>query len=266
MTAETSVEQTTAQAKEARKSKRAGQSCITLFVVAVIVVAMMSFGKVPFVMSGGSDGSRLDFDLASCLGILMGFYAMLFMLTNIRRILSLPTARKVLGLIGGLGLIAHTVIALAAPLSYGVGTAGPVGSGGYMSIGRSGAEQWVVDGNTYAIASTYYLHLPQGLQYTIEYPVKLGASLESMNDKRALGIAFPLIKHAYVNGLYERLKVTKAGQGAVVPSRIGVTLVEWQEGNARGYRVAMSLNQIKKRIEQEAAANSTSRPTSSPMP
>jgi len=111
----------------------------------------------------------------------------------------------------------------------------------------------VVDGKTWDIAATYYLRLPQGLQFTIEYPYRFNGAAERMNDEGALAIVFPLMKHAYTKGLYRRGAILKVGEGRLTPSRIGVTLFEKVNGNVHGYRVGLSLAQIRERIAQATA-------------
>jgi hypothetical protein len=255
MVDQTSNEQAAVENREASKIKRVGQTCVSMFVV--FVISLLSFGKAPFAKVTGTDGSRVNFNLISCLGVAMGVFAFIFVLTNFKRILRLMTMKKVLGLIGWFGLIVHAILALLLPLSYGAGTPAAVGTAGNQLLAQSGPEEWIVDGKAYKIASTYYLRLPEGFQYTIEYPYRFSQTDRNMDDDRALAAVFPLMKHAYTNGLHTRASVTKIGQGALVPSRIGVTLFEKDGGNTRGYRVALSLDQIKKRIEQESASRST---------
>ena len=227
--------------------KRAGGSCITLFVVFVIV--LFAFGKSPVNRITGDGDSRINFNMISCLGIALGFYALFFIPIRLRTILKLTTAKKVLGLIGGIGLIIHSVIAIAMPLSYGTAPQ-PVGTSGNQPMARSGPERWQIDGNRYRIESTYHLNVSGGLQYTIEYPWKFKIPIAEMNDARALEIVFPLMKHAYEKGFYKRLKISKLGKGNMAVSRIGVTLFERRGKEVGGYKVALSLDEIKSRIEQ----------------
>ncbi|MCK4627285.1 MAG: hypothetical protein KAV00_18370 [Phycisphaerae bacterium] len=240
---------------QARVIKRAGQSCITLFVV--FVIALFAFGKTPLNRVTGEESSRINFNVISCLGIALGFYALFFIPIRLRTILKLTTAKKVLGLIGGAGLIAHSIIAIS--LSYSAPQAAV--TIGYSPMAQSGSEQWQIDGKEYRIESTYYLALPEGLQYTItiEYPWKFEGPEVPMNDERALEIVFPLMKHAYEKGFYKRANISKAGQGALSPSRIGVAIIKVGEQTLSGYRVALSLDEIKRRIEQENP--SASKPT-----
>jgi len=247
MSEQVQQEQTPVDRADALKAKRAGQTCITVFVV--FLVSLLSFGKAPISRVAGTDGSRVNFNLISCLGVAMGVFAFFFLLLRLKGILRLSMTRKALGLIGSLGLIAHTILAFL-PLSYAARSVQPAGTAGNRPLGVGGSEQWVIDGKTYRISSTYHLQLPEGFQFTIEHPYRFGQAHRSMNDARALEIALPLMKYAYANGLHKRTSVTKLGQGKVVPSRIGVVLVERQGGTARGYRVALGLQQIKERMER----------------
>ena len=111
-----------------------------------------------------------------------------------------------------------------------------------------------IDGRTYRVAGSHYLMLPAGLQYTIEYPCRFRSSDGPMNDERALEIVFPLMKHAYQRGLHRRRTVTKVGRGPVAPSRIGVVLFTRQGQRVQGYRVALTLGEIKRRIAQGSAS------------
>jgi len=200
-------------------------------------------------VSGGGT-SLLDFDLISCLGVAAGAFALLFLLTNLRRITRLPAARKTLGLVACAGLIVHAGLALFMPLSYGHGRA--VGTGGNQPFARTGPEQWMVEGKPWPIESTYYLRLGESVQYTIEYPYRFGGAIQDMNDSKALGVVFPLMKHAYANGLYKRGGIVKVGKGPLPTTQIGVALFERNAQTVRGYRVSLTLDEIRERIEKEA--------------
>ena len=245
--------------RDALKTRRAGQTSITLF--AVFIITLLSFGRAPVAMQPG--GGRMNLDLVSCLGVAMGMFAFLFVLTSHRRILRLTTARKVLGLVGSVGLILHTILALASPISCGAAPGQPAGLGGRQPLAVGGPEQWQIDGRTYDVSSTYYLPLPEGLQYTIEYPRDFTSADADMNDERALQIVFPLMRHAYASGLYKRAAITGLGPGAAEPMRIGVVLVQRNDGVARGYRVALSLDRIKERMAA-ATSSAATLPTSDP--
>lgn len=233
---------------EARKARRAGQTCYTLLVL--FAVTLFAFGKPPWLWISDGGTSRLDFDLISCLGVAAGAFALLFLLTNLRRIIRLPAARKTLGLVACAGLIVHAGLALFMPLSHGHSRA--VGTGGNQPFARTGPEQWLLAGESWPIESTYYLRLGESVQYTIEYPYRFGGAIQNMNDSKALGVVFPLMKHAYTNGLYKRGGILKVGKGPLPITQIGVALFERNGQTVRGYRVSLTLDEIRRRIEIEA--------------
>ncbi len=258
MTKQPAQEQAGLSKRDALKVKRTGQSSITMFVV--FVISLLSFGQAPISRIAGTDGYRMNFNLFSCLGVAMGIFALIFLLTSYKRIMRLTKARKVLGLVGSIGLIVHTILALFLPLSYGASAVRPAGTAGYRPMTVSGAEQWIIDGKTYSISSTHGLLLPDGLQFTIEYPYRFSDADRNMDDARALEIVFPLMEHAYRHNLYNRATVTKLGQGKVVPSRIGVVLLDRQGENTRGYRVALSLDRVRERMGRGVAIGSDASP------
>ena len=240
--------------KQPSIARRAGQNCIALFVL--FVITLLAFGKAPLTRTAIDGGSGADFNLISCLGLIGGVYALVFLILRFRMVLSLAATKKVLGLVGGFGLIVHSLLALVVLLSWGAGAS--VGTGGFSPMAQSGAEQWRIDGKTYPIRSTYYLRLREGLQYTIEYPCRLPVPLEQMNNQRALKIALPLMKHAYQQGLYKRATIGKLGRGRVAPSRIGVVLLESPGGRAGGYRIALPVGEIRRRITSASAPTTRS--------
>jgi hypothetical protein len=124
------------------------------------------------------------------------------------------------------------------------------GTGGHHVLAKEGPENWKIGGQWYRISSSYYLRLPVGLQFTLEYPHKFDSAAAPMNDERALEIVFPLMRHAYEKGLYKRSSISKLGEGQLEPTRIGVVLWEGQGKVVRGYRVGLSLDQVKERIRK----------------
>ena len=236
--------------KKPRSVRLAGQNCIVMFVVFLPV--LFSFGQAFAGWTQGSSGRVTNFNVLSSVGIACGVYAAVFLPLRWRTIMTLSPVKKVLGLIGGFGLILHTLLAMLFPLPplLTVG-AGPGGAGGRAPMGRQGSEVWKIDGKTYQVAGTYCLKLPEGFQFTIEYPWQFGDfKNKKMDDARAIEIAFPLMKHAYEKELYKRLTITSVRRGRIAPTRIGVVLFEKADGGTRGYRVARSLDYIKKRIER----------------
>jgi len=71
-------QQAAAGRKEALKAERAGQTCVTLFVV--FVISLFAFGKAPLARIVGTKGARANFDLISCLGVAGGALALPFLL------------------------------------------------------------------------------------------------------------------------------------------------------------------------------------------
>ena len=116
-----------------------------------------------------------------------------------------------------------------------------------IQAARSGAEMWTIDGQVWQIESTYYLALPEGLQYTIDTPVDKVPELQVV----ALDQAWPLIRYAYVTQLYLRSKVPAYGENEKSASRIGVSLLHRRGMITNGMRVAMSLGEIRERLESE---------------
>lgn len=114
----------------------------------------------------------------------------------------------------------------------------------------SGALTWTIEGKETRVTNTYYLTLPEGLQYTMEYEALGEAEPTSITDQKAFEIAFPLIRYAFEHQLHERTKINKLGSGVVPVSRIGVVLFARADSGTRGYRVGRSLDEIRTRISQ----------------
>lgn len=110
-----------------------------------------------------------------------------------------------------------------------------------------GPETWMISGHPYGVQATYYLALPEGLQYTIDYLLPAGQRLPHQNDA-ALAVAFPLIRHAFESGLYKRSAISKPGTEGVATSRIGVAIYQAEGLHKRGYAVSLSLGEIQQRI------------------
>lgn len=231
-----------------RAVRRAGIDSIALFVI--LLITLLSFGASPMVWAGDDTGGRASLNVLSCLGVVGGVYAIFFLLLRFRGILKLSAAKKTLGLIGAIGLILHAVIALAFPIQSGGGGAPPIGAAGLSGMGRTGSYEWQIDGRTYHVNSTYYLLLPEGVQYTIEYPYSFDYANRQMTDEQALVIAFPLMKYAHQSRVYEDINVTKVGQGRLSPTRVGVTLFETRNSQTRGYKIALSFDEIEQRLAQ----------------
>ena len=238
--------------KAALRIKRTGQSCITLFVVFAVLSGLFSFGKAPWSRSGDDQGGMLNFNFISLIGAGLGIYAILFLPAKLKTILRLPTAKKTLGLIGGIGLALHVPLSLFMPLNCGFGGTQPAGTGGRPALGQQGPEVWTIGGKTYQIASSYCLQMPEGLQYTLEHPFQFSPADGPMDDRRATEIALPMMKHAVESGCFKKMTIYKVGSGAVEPIRIGVVLVEQSANGKRGYRVALTVAEIQRRIAEDA--------------
>lgn len=117
-------------------------------------------------------------------------------------------------------------------------------------MAASVAEAWNVDGKVFQIPTTYFLGLPEGLQFTIEYAVPGDFSFEGITDERALNLALPLMRHAYQKKLYTRAVIRKTGSGQAQVSRIGVALYRQSGARTQGYRVARSLAELERLTAQ----------------
>jgi len=114
-------------------------------------------------------------------------------------------------------------------------------------MAATGSEVWTIEGKAWRIEATYYLARPEGLQFTVETPVEKVPAVEVL----ALDEAWPLIRHAYLQQLYLRTKLRAFGADGVSATRIGVSLFHREGASTRGMRVAMSLGQIRDRLESE---------------
>jgi hypothetical protein len=101
-------------------------------------------------------------------------------------------------------------------------------------MAKSGPETWSFDGASFQIASTYYLALPDGLQYTIDYQAPIDLDLGNMNDARAFDAVAPIMRHAATAKLYARHVVRDAGGNAVPVNGV----------HTHGFRVSRSLEQL----------------------
>lgn len=127
----------------------------------------------------------------------------------------------------------------------------PHGEHGSQPIAMSGQEVWVIDGQQWRIYSTYYLSVSGGLQYTINYPYSFTKNDDAVSQEKFTEKVFPLIRHAYVNKLYNRIAVLKLGQGRQDVVSIGVLLLDMKDSRSRGYPVSMSMQEIERRSVQK---------------
>jgi hypothetical protein len=119
-------------------------------------------------------------------------------------------------------------------------------AGPWLPMAKTGPESWTVDGTEYRVTATYYLVLPDGLQYTIDYEAPPGLDLEHMDDARAFAAVAPLVQHAASANLYSRQVIRDLTSGAAVPvKKIGVSIYRQSGIRTRAFRVARSLDQLK---------------------
>ncbi len=230
--------------------KRTGHSCIVMFVV--FAITALSFGAKPMTQIVRANFNSVNFNLGSCLGVIGGILALVFLPVRLKAILKTKKAYMVLGLIGSIGLIAHLAVVAIGYLpgdgaTPAAGVPRTVGAGGRRPLGWMGKEQWTINGRTYPIEATYHLPMNGALQYTIEYPHRFNAADWPMDDTGALAVVWPVIRHAYEQQLYQRVPVTKFGSSRSGPASIGVALFE----RTRGYRISLTMEQIKQRIQDE---------------
>lgn len=121
-------------------------------------------------------------------------------------------------------------------------------TGGHAPMAKAGPESWLIHGTQYRVAATYYLALPEGMQYTIEYEVPNAKQLDGMTEAAAYEMAFPLMRYAHEHDSYKRTSIEQLGKGMRQVSRIGVSLFAHAAGGTRGYRVTRSLSEIRARI------------------
>jgi hypothetical protein len=82
----------------------------------MFVLAALSPGARPISSVDLPNGvHKLNFNVFSCIGIAGGIWALFFLPRNARRLKALPPARRVLGLIGAIGLLVHLLLVV---LSY----------------------------------------------------------------------------------------------------------------------------------------------------
>ena len=111
-------------------------------------------------------------------------------------------------------------------------------------MAQAGPETWTVEGTRYPIASTYYLALPEGLQYTIDYEAPATLDLAQLTDARAFEAVAFLMRHAASARLYER-QVIRDASGNIVPVKmIGVSIFSKSGILTGGYRVSRPLEQL----------------------
>ena len=227
-----------------RSSKRVDRTCKKLFFLALVYAVFMGQGL--FIVSE-VDGYKINF--VSAFGILLAFYCIFFVVRDSGAILKLSRFKMLLGFLGIAGFLTHAVLALFAPvqlLQINVGRSVITGTAGFIPIAATGAEQWIIEGRSYNIKSSYFLVLPEGVQYTVTYQLP-PAQLEGLEDEQAELLAFPIMVHIVENELHLRTWIGTL-DGKVNPERIGITFLYSQGQGATGYRYGLSIGEIERRI------------------
>lgn len=112
-----------------------------------------------------------------------------------------------------------------------------------LPIARSGPRVLAFRGNVYNVISTYYLALPEGLQYTMEYEVPASIDVFGISDERAYEVAYPLMRGAIDQGWPKRTDIHRIGGSTPSLSRIGVVLYS-NGSRSRGTRVARDIQVV----------------------
>lgn len=170
--------------------------------------------------------------------------------------------------------LSKLLLALAALMLAGAGGNVSCNCGGprnmtqtssHSQFAVSGPTVWTIGGKQYEIESTYLIVLKEGVQFTINYLCPADLDPHGLSREQATEEALPLMIYAYDNGLYQSTKVTQLGRDSkLMPvSRIGVALIRKKvagsEGGASlgqsgGYRVALTLDEIRARKETAGAS------------
>jgi hypothetical protein len=119
------------------------------------------------------------------------------------------------------------------------------GAAGFNPIAPLGSETWDIDGTPHQVAATYYLHLPEGFQFTIEVPV---SGTPPTDEAAALVQAWPYMRYAYETKRHLRTTVSKVGDGQLSTDRIGVALFQRDGVATRAYRVSLPVQEIEDRV------------------
>jgi len=134
------------------------------------------------------------------------------------------------------------------------GTAGGTNS---VPIAVGGPRVLLYDGEVYEILTTYYLDLPEGLQYTMEYAAPAKIVVDGITDAEAYRVTRPLMRGAWEQGWHAQTRITQVGAGARRVDRIGVVL--YPNGTrTRGYRVARSLASIAAEVRSSGGSSTGS--------
>ncbi len=115
----------------------------------------------------------------------------------------------------------------------------------------SGSETWTLDEKNYDIESTYIIPFPResSAQFTVNWVCNCGA--KELDDDAALDMAWPLIRHSYVNDLYETSNYKNLAGETQPVGRIGVALIDQEGAHTSGMRVRLSFEEIEERMSGE---------------
>lgn len=116
--------------------------------------------------------------------------------------------------------------------------------GHYEPIAPAGPQTWLIEGTPQSITSTYILDLPEGLQFTFEMRVPTVPK----QTEAAIDQAWPAIRYAFVEGLYQRTSIPGPGGQPRVPDRIGVVLFRKEGIIAESARAGISASDIRARL------------------
>lgn len=125
----------------------------------------------------------------------------------------------------------------------------PVGASPYLPMATKGPEVWQIGDRTYQISYTYYIGMPDGLQYTIECPWPTDIKPDKRTQENARDLAFPLMQYACEEELYKRATIRQHGKGKITATLIGVVFFEKKGIVFSGSRVNLTIDEIMKKIE-----------------
>jgi hypothetical protein len=239
--------------KKARRIETIGLIGFVCFVVMVKAI-----GQPPLAYKQGSLGVLHAWNWLSVIGIVVAVLDVVLLTPRVKLVWSLPPLTRSLTLIGLAGLVLHAALAISHPPTSAADLQREADPQGCRHLAPGGAEDWIVEGKPYHIASTCYLKLPTGeIQYHIflEHPLPPG---NPPKKEDALAIARPFILYAYTMGYHLRASTAPARGEPLVAQGIGVSLFERQRGTI--CRVDMPMDQIRWRAAAEAPSSEPSPP------
>ncbi len=222
-----------------------------------LITTLLSFNRLPAGIRFGSSGFSYSINIIALLAWISGIWITLHFFRKKNQIKKAGSAYWVLSILAIVffSLNAGTSIARTALEIAGIKKVENPGmtAAGFAPMATMGKEIWDINGKKYQIRATYYLNVQNDLQYTIEYEYPEARSIN--NENQALEVAMPLIKYAYTSGKYKRTTFHKFGKKQET-DRIGVAIFVQQGNSTRGYRTALTLDQIKTEIQSSETSNS----------